>query len=151
MSNGISRYIYNDNCVWSFRWFPACCWPLVCCAVVCPSPPPPGSSLTGDRRDCGQTACPPRGTSCPTSAEPTSPGVSIHRQYAVGRGLGGWAGAPPGSLSMSTCSPHETIFFNLDIYYWVVLKTNEIACTYQSDAPFKPCMHRLYLKASIYC
>lgn len=109
--------IYNDNCVWSFRWFPACCWPLVCCAVVCPSPPPPGSSLTGDRRDCGQTACPPRGTSCPTSAEPTSPGVSIHRQYAVGRGLGGWAGVPPGSLSMSTCSPHETIFLNLDIYY----------------------------------
>lgn len=33
------------------------------------------------------------------------------------KGLGGWAGAPPGSLSMSTCSPHETIVFNLDIYY----------------------------------
>lgn len=148
MSYGISRYIYNDNCVWSFRWFPACCWPLVCCAVVCPSPPPPGSSLTGDRRDCGQTACPPRGTSCPTSAEPTSPGVSIHRQYAVGRGLGR---CPSWFIKHVYLFTTWNNFFNLDIYYWVVLKTNEIACTYQSDAPFKPCMHRLYLKASIYC
>lgn len=128
----IHVHVYNGNCVWYFRWFPACCWPLVYCAVVCPSPPLPGSSLTGGRRDCGLTACPPRGTSCPTSAVPTSPGVSINRQYTGG---GGHV-PPPGSLSMYTCSPREPIFFeNLDIIIEFCLKVKEIPCIYRSD-PF---------------
>lgn len=116
----IHVHVYNGNCVWYFRWFPACCWPLVYCAVVCPSPPLPGSSLTGGRRDCGLTACPPRGTSCLTSAVPTSPGVSINRQYTGGGGQV----PPPGSLSMYTCSPREPIFFEkFRHHYWVLFKS----------------------------